>query len=444
MCFKRNTVFLVLPLEKYAKILRWVVFAAALLLIVTTCNKMIKSKLSKGDLNVYLYASNLIVRQENIYETPNRDLDKGGSYYLYLPLFAISLVPLTLLPIEANIVLWTIFNVFLVFWTVKMFYEAMTGEGFFEIPLPERWTIAFFSILLTLRFILYHLAYGQANLLILALLVLGLKLWSKKRETGAGAVIGLAIVLKVIAAPFIFWFVARRNLKTVFGIALGIFAGAFLIPWLVLGFEKTLEYNNYWLNNMALSDDLIVSKVPLVINVSPQALLYRLFTDVKAFDYRGEPVFLTVYQLPAQTIRILAHLIQGIIAATIVVYAVKYRRAPEIISKWGGAALTFAAIPLFAPTSQKHYFVVLLPAYLYVVYVWRSLELKDKWFRRLIVASFAVASMTVDGIVGDTLDNLFTVTGFIALGTVFLIAAIFRAAHCLKNSTAQFRATAKL
>ena len=434
---------MILPLEKYAKFLRWIVLAIALLVIASTCNKIIKSKLSKSDLDVYLYASHLIVRGENIYQTPNRDLDKGGSYYLYLPLFAILLVPLTVLPIEASIVLWTIFNVFLVFWTVKMFYEAMTGANFFEIPTGERWTIAFFSILLTLRFILYHLAYGQANLVVLALLVWALKLWSKKRETVGGGIVGLAIVLKVIAAPFVFWFVARRNLKTVFGIALGIFVGAFLIPWLVLGFEKTWEYNNYWLEKMALSDDLITSKVPLVINVSPQALLYRFFTDVKAFDYRGEPVFLTVYQLPAQTIRILARLIQAIIAGTIVFYAIKYNRAPEIISKWGGAALTFAAIPLFAPTSQKHYFVVLLPAYLYVVYVWRSLELRDKWFRRLVVASFVAASLTVDGIVGDTLDNLFTVTGLIALGTVFLIAAIFRAAHCLKNSAAAVTATAK-
>lgn len=115
----------------------------------------------------------------------------------------------------------------------------------------------------------------------------------------------------------------------------------------------------------------------------------------------------------------------------IALYAFKYRKSIELVSKWGGVALTFVMIPLFAPTAQKHYFVMLLPAYLYAVFVWYFLELKDFWFRFLVIASFVFATLTTDGVVGQTLDDFFTVSGFIAFGTILLASAIFRAASCL-------------
>lgn len=160
-----------------------------------------------------------------------------------------------------------------------MFYEAISGKAFFSLPSKHRWIIAFFPVLLTSRFILYHFSYAQANILLMALIVGGLKLIGKKRSDSGGFLIGTAIVLKTIAIPFLFWFVVKGNFRTILGIAAGIFVGAFLIPGLVLGFDKNWEYIGFWFNNIVLASDLGNGKVPLPFNVSIQALFHRLFEN---------------------------------------------------------------------------------------------------------------------------------------------------------------------
>lgn len=419
-------------IDKHFTVVRWAIFAAVLTIVVISTVKNFNRPV-KADVEAYLHAAEAVLKQENIYQTPSREMSAGGVYYLYLPLLAILFVPLTFLSWNAAAALWYLLNVFLTFWTVKMFYEAISGEKFFSLAPKQRWVIAFFPILLSLRFILYHLSYAQANILLVALIVCGLKLTAKKRDEAGGFLIGAATVIKTIAIPFLFWFVVRGSLRTLFGVAAGIFIGAILIPGLVFGFDKNWEYVSFWFNQIVLAEDLGTGKVPLPFNVSLQALLHRLFENRAAFNYQGSPVSFTIVALSAETIKILERLIQAAVLFFIAVYAFKYRKSTELVSKWGGAALTFAMIPLFAPTAQKHYFVMLLPAYLYVVYVWYFLQLKDFWFRAFVAASFVLATLTTDGIVGDTLDDFFTVSGFIAYGTIMLAFAVFRAASCLEK-----------
>jgi hypothetical protein len=70
--------------------------------------------------------------------------------------------------------------------------------------------------------------------------------------------------------------------------------------------------------------------------------------------------------------------------------------------------------------------VLLLPAYIYVVHIWYSIQLKDKVFRALVVASMALLNFTV--FFGEFLSRAFAAGGCYALGALLLSAAIFRAA----------------
>lgn len=409
--------------ERNVKAYRVLATIAIILTIVSSSGKMIRSTLAKGDIEAYLNAANLSLTGGNIYTT----LSSGGVPYLYPPLFAVLFIPLTLVPIEVAIVLWCLLNVFLIGWVIVAFCDAMTGIPFFALPSKTRWAIGFFSILLTSRFLLNHLAYGQANILIMALAVLGLRILSRGKLAGS-VIIGVSIAIKVITFPFAIWFI--KNIKVMFGIMVGAITG-WLLPALILGFDRNWQFLKFWFKNIVFRSNL---SDQIVFNVSSQAQLQRFFTDTVAFEYNGHQYYLTIFQASSQTLYIAWCLILLAAASAIVFYKLRYRKRAELVSQWGGVALTFSLLPLFPPTTQKHYFVMLLPSYIYIVYVWYCLRLKDKWFRGLVVGSFILTSLTVEGISGKLLGDVFTSIGCLIWGTLLLSAAIFRAAETLDNS----------
>src|SRR5205085_12638332 len=98
----------------------------------------------------------------------------------YPPFFAFLNIPLTLLPAWSVTVLWAVASVALLGWSMAIFYGGMMGRPFFSLPAKTRWVVCFFSTLLTARFIILHLRFGQSNVFVLALAVLR----SEERRVG--------------------------------------------------------------------------------------------------------------------------------------------------------------------------------------------------------------------------------------------------------------------
>jgi len=118
-----------------------------------------------------------------------------------------------------------------------------------------------------------------------------------------------------------------------------------------------------------------------------------------------------------------------------VITGVQFRALP-VDSRWIMEIVpVFLSLRFSPPTAQQHYFVFLLPSYVYVIYVWHRLRLADKWFRGLAIASFVVGSLTTDGICGQLLGDIFNAAGCIPGGTLLLAAAIFRAESCLRRNS---------
>lgn len=415
--------------EKHLNIFRALTLLVIALVILISAGKMIRRPPAYGDFGVYLHAAKLLVSGENIYATPTHPVSDGGLFYIYPPLFALLFVPFTWIPTNLSIIAWCMFNVFLVGWVVKAFSEMLSGESFFSLPVKTRWIIGFFSVFLTARFILHHLDRGQANILEMALAVLALKLIHHKEAISGGAVAGFSIALKVVTLPISIWFVLQRNLKALAGIALGTITGV-VLPALFLGFEKNLHFLNLWLNQYVFDSAERESKLGLAYNYSPLAQLYRFFTPSVAFEHRGQQYSMMIFKAPLGWIHGADWLIRFAVAGTIVIYWFKFRNGPKTVLN-GALALVFALVPLFFPTTQINYFVFLLPAYVYIVYLWYCLDFKDKWFRRFAVASFLFASFTTDGIWGNLIGYAFAAAGCILWGNVFVILAIFRAASRL-------------
>lgn len=419
--------FRVPPFEKLVKFYRVLAAIAVLVVIYLASAKLIRNPVAKPDLETYLHAASLILGGNNPYLTP---IPAGAFFYVYPPLFAVLFIPFTFIPINIDVVLWCVLNVLLIGWSMKTFYELINGTSFFEIPAQTRWAVCFFALLPTFKFIFNHLSFGQSDIVILALAVLGLAYWARNRQVTGGVAIGFSIVTKVIPLPLAIWFAAKGNVRITMGIALGLLAGL-LLPALLLGFGKNLEFLDYWVRHIVLYSDLRHIKTPMHVNFSLQAQLYRFFSDTMAFEYDGMPYYLTLFTVPAETLHLAGRLIVILVAGTLAGYALMYRKQGTLVSQWGGVALAFSLMPLFVTVMQKHHLVLLLPAYIYVVHLWYSIRLEDKVFRGLVVASMAVLTFTSAAFCGEFLSRAFAAGGCHALGVLLLSAAIFRAAACL-------------
>lgn len=91
-------------IDKHFTFIRWTIFAVILTIVIVSSVKNFNRPV-KADIEAYLHAAEAVFKQENIYQTPSREMSAGGVYYLYLPLLAILFVPLTCLSWNAAAVL---------------------------------------------------------------------------------------------------------------------------------------------------------------------------------------------------------------------------------------------------------------------------------------------------------------------------------------------------
>ena len=381
-----------------------------------------------GDPRVFVHAARLLLSGQDLVNIPT----VSGLYYVYPPFFAFLNIPLVFLPIGVVIVLWTLASVLLLAWSMAAFYAGMTEQSFYSIPARTRWIVFTLTLLLTARFIVFHLQGGQSNIFVLALAVLGLRLLSRKQDVRAGVAIGLSIILKITTAPFVFWFLARQRIKVLVGIGIGGLVGV-ILPAFVVGLKTDFYYHREWFNKV-FRTNAVVSGLPSGIgNLSPRAQLGRFFQSVPTFEYHGRAYQFTLVELSPRVIVLLGWLLVLAIASAIIAYAVRYRKASPLVSEWGGYALVFSLIPSFSTWTEVHHLVLLVPAYLYVVHLWHSRLVTDRLFKMLVAFSFVFLTLTTKMFCGVFLSQVMTSVGFINYGMLLLSAAIFRAAHCLQR-----------
>ncbi|HST51076.1 MAG TPA: glycosyltransferase family 87 protein [Pyrinomonadaceae bacterium] len=379
-----------------------------------------------GDPEVFVMAARLLARGEDIFAVPT----PHGNFYYYPPFFAFLNIPLTPLPAWAILVLWAAVSVALYGWSMAAFYGAMNGRPFFSLPSRTRWVVCFFSTALTARFVILHLRFGQSNIFVLALVVLGLTWLARGRRVSAGLATGLSMAVKLTTLPFGFWFLARRGWRVLLGVALGCVLAA-LLPALAVGLQKDFDYHREWYERVALSNEAGTGNWSSNGNVSLRAQADRFFLKADAFQYKGTLYRVTLVELPPRAVRAVGLLLMLFVAMSIIFYAVRYRGAPELVSRWGGYALVFSLIPNFSTVSEIPHLVLLLPAYIYVVHLWHVRRLADRTFRALVVLSFVLTTLTTQTFCGLFLSRLLTSLGSVSWGMLLLSAAIFRAARCV-------------
>ena len=152
-----------------------------------------------NDFNVYYFAAQEVRDGRTPYDTSLGD----WTPYLYPPLLAEWLVPITLLPLPFAAYLWFLLNVASLTLTLHMSARlAAPGRALAIVGL---------TFVILSRFTLDNLDYGQVNLLVAALAVAHVYFFSRGQKVTAAAALALAVAVKLTPAVIVVYHLAKRR-----------------------------------------------------------------------------------------------------------------------------------------------------------------------------------------------------------------------------------------
>jgi alpha-1,2-mannosyltransferase len=267
----------------------------------------------------------------------------GVSPYVYPPIFAVELIPLTFLPLPVATVIWSAFTMACLlaaaYLLVGLLFPGASGWAKLVAVLMLGAIITFFQ---PARSTLY---FGQADALLLLLMTLGLAAFARGRDRSAALWLAAAIAIKPAAGFLLLFFLWKRAYRAA---ALAAAVGGLLVlaPFAFLGPQAAVDafrVVTYW-----SSASFAVS----VINQAPYGLLLRLFTS--------NPFTVPMLDAPflATVLRV------GVVLATLLLLALTIRRsravAPaQLAFEYG---LVIIGMLLAGPLSENfHYVYLALP-----------------------------------------------------------------------------------
>ncbi len=152
------------------------------------------------DFEVYWTAGSRALAAQPLY----RDED-GHFQFKYLPAFALLAGPLAMLPLTIAKAVWFAASAVLM---LVLLWFSLRALPSIQRPPPLLIALTFVAMA---KFYAHELVLGQVNLLFGVLAVLAIVWMQKGRDTGAGILLALAVVIKPYGAIFAPWLVTRRS-----------------------------------------------------------------------------------------------------------------------------------------------------------------------------------------------------------------------------------------
>lgn len=262
------------------------------------------------------------------------------------PLFIAWLwVPFALLPPLTASLLWYVLVVAIFFKVLQLLAKLLKLDD-------ERQRLLFYGSLsiLFVSVIQSDLMFGQLNLFVLLLLLMGVEYFEEspmKSALGFGAAIA-AKLMPIVILPVI----ALKKIRLSFLVVLSIFLLTIIIPYLIAG-AKIIGYYHYWLSN-TIGGEFAHTKY-----------------GYSSFDVAGVLAQLAGMDQPTALLRIIC----GIVLLSFPLILIK--KGSQLIAFF----LSFLLIPLTATRSEPEHLIFLMPAMgLVIVYLLRTKANPWKWF----------------------------------------------------------------
>lgn len=235
---------------------RWAVIGSALILILLFFQGLGKSS-QTSDFSDYYNASRLLTERKDIYqvdslkellsgknsslqmfdsEVMNKILSLKGKVasYIYPPVFAFLLIPLSILNYETASAIFNILNFVCLLGVIWMFRQDFDTSRFS--------VVLFFTLAASYRFLESHTANNQVAFMLIFLTAAALRI---KNDFASGFLLALATVIKLTPAIFILYYIYEKRFKALafFAVGMGFWSA---LPFLT-GYEYGLAQWKNWI-----------------------------------------------------------------------------------------------------------------------------------------------------------------------------------------------------
>lgn len=376
--------------------------------------ELIRDCTRNGDFIGYITTGNLVLAHKDIY-----------SEWLntWPPFYAVFCVPLSLVdgisPILIRL-LWLGGSLVSMYFIIKLtigfiFHKPLTwsrkGDGI-------KWQdpLIVIPLLISLRFIMENMANLQINIFMLLLACLALYYFMNNKYYAAGFLLALSISLKIYTIFFLFYFMYKREWKTVMTTSLFLLL-INAIPFFVFGFATAQGYYIHWFN-------MIASNPPTSIhlNQSVFGLVSRLITSADP-ENNFYVNFLSLKHPFDTYVKYTVLFLAAIYPAFLFRKKLNHKNGMKTLIEY---SFLFSIIPLASTLAWKAYFIFLWFPYLLIyVLLFRTPSTltvnKQRLLKLLFLFSIVLNVFTSDGIIGKRASDILQSLSCITIGTVLLV-----------------------
>ena len=380
------------------------------------------------DFRAYYQAGSAILSNVNIYD---QNIVEGG--FLYSPLFALIMLPLSALPQFLAGCFWYLVNVVSLVLslsialylnedtTIPLSSWLRTNLRFGTTDKIRRLTLIL-VLILSARFWLNSIEHGQVNLLLWCIVLASILFIRSDKVFIGSALLSLSIIIKILPLLFLFYFLLRKKYNTVI-LSLFWLLLFLLIPATILGWQHNLDLLAAWYHKI-IEPNFMQGVIGVGdSNQSFPAMLVRFLSETSANEETHSAVnFISV---STQTIGLLTKFSSLVFIAVIAMLGSSDKEKTtqrENIE----LSVVFLSAVLMPMLAWKAYFVASIMGYTTIIYC--VMKAQYVYNHRLLIAlitgSFILHTLTADGIWGWRIAHVFQSYSCVTFSMVFLYAAL--------------------
>jgi len=402
------------------------------------------------DFTAYYSAGELARKGRDIYDWPSSSTPFRP--YIYPPLFAIvPMALLSLLPHNAALGVFYVLNVGLLFASTRLLRKMLwppggeaQGAGLWRLPDVG----IFIALALCMRFLDSNLKLGNANIVILFSVTLGLYGLHCGKGVWAGLAVAYATAVKATPGLFGIYLLWTRRGWAMVGGAVGLLVFLILVPGGVLGWSQNIGALQKFAGEAGVkfaspkqgsaddkSEDGEGDEGPRAVGISLRGTMLKLFSQTVSMHHRAEDDTRSVNVLnlaPETTTRLATLLSLVLLGVTIWLTAGEGARtdAMNLVLSWGLVAVTML---LISPMTRKaHCVVLLIPAMALIAALQQDrlvgFARKAAWVALIFLP--AATLVTGEGLVGERASEYLHAIGTSTWAMLVLFVAT---AVCLRQ-----------
>jgi hypothetical protein len=396
---------------------------AVLVLPIAVLIYLIAKAFSTGtDINVYLFASNQLFKGENIYD------NNPFNNYLYSPLFALLLRPISIFEYPIARVLWAIFNALITYRLWIIASRLIKSNIRFDKVLFTQWATG--VIFISLGFLNHNLVLGQISIVILWLTLEGLyQIIDQQKPIKGSLLLALGITIKIIPLIGLFYLFFKGKYKAVSISVIFIIIGL-ILPSVIIGHDYNMKMLNNWTDTINPTNNKYVfenNRGTQSLNAIIPAYFYDFETVKKApanLKRQIASIPHNVLIIILQTLRV--SLLLSLLLLIFHGYKQKTKKALSFYWQFSYLALLSA---LIFPHQQKYAMLYFVPAGSYMI-LHVLLVFKLKWnvsIKNKVIAVFASFLMFISAVMGRDIVGSYVVNifdyyhGFGIINMIFLV-----------------------